>query len=110
MLGAACRAPLTAIALMVEITRDCGLLVPLLAAIGTASLTTDYMEGAFSKWLESKLVEMYIAEKNVFWGAGLLPESTKSGKPVDAGGVLLQRVQLLLKHRVACKTAFIQGF
>ncbi len=44
MLGAACRAPLTAMALMVEITRDTGLLVPLLAAIGIASLVTDYLE------------------------------------------------------------------
>lgn len=52
VLGAACRAPLTAIALMVEITRDTGLLVPLLAAIGVSSLFTDYLEGIFSKRLE----------------------------------------------------------
>lgn len=52
VLGAACRAPLTAIALMVEITRDTGLLVPLLSAIGVASLCTDYLEGIFSKRLE----------------------------------------------------------
>ncbi len=44
VLGAACRAPLTAMALMVEITRDTGLLVPLLAAIGMSSLVTDYLE------------------------------------------------------------------
>ncbi len=44
VLGAACRAPLTAMALMVEITRDTGLLVPLLAAIGMASLVTDLAE------------------------------------------------------------------
>jgi H+/Cl- antiporter ClcA len=48
-LGAACRAPLTAVALMVEITRDTGLLVPLLAAIGVAAVVTEYLEGAFSK-------------------------------------------------------------
>lgn len=52
VLGAACRAPLTAIALMVEITRDTGLLVPLLAAIGVSSLFTDFLEGVFSKRLE----------------------------------------------------------
>lgn len=52
VLGASCRAPLTAIALMVEITRDTGLLVPLLSAIGVASLFTDYLEGIFSKRLE----------------------------------------------------------
>ena len=46
-----------------EITRDTGLLVPLLAAIGTASLVTDYVEGAFSRWLEAKLVEMYLQVK-----------------------------------------------
>eukprot|EP00798_Chlamydomonas_sp_ICE-L_P028218 gene28218-31321_t len=88
VLGAACRAPLTAMALMVEITRgtsllvpmlapghqptgphagprapaywspcwppDTGLLVPLLAAIGTASLLTDYLEGIFSDRFELK--------------------------------------------------------
>ncbi len=36
----------------VEITRDTGLLVPLLSAIGVASLFTEYLEGAFSKRLE----------------------------------------------------------
>ena len=34
--------------------------MPLLAAIGTASLVTDYLEGAFSRWLEAKLMEMYL--------------------------------------------------
>ena len=84
VLGASCRAPLTAIALMVEITRDTGLLVPLLAAIGTASLVTDYLEGSFSKWVESQLVEMYLNEKSAFWGAsGQVKEEKKEG-PVDA--------------------------
>ena len=31
-----------------------------MAAIGTASLVTDYLEGAFSRWMEAKLVEMYL--------------------------------------------------
>jgi CIC family chloride channel protein len=48
-LGAACRAPLTAVALMVEITRDTGLLVPLLTAIGVSAVVTEYLEGMFSK-------------------------------------------------------------
>lgn len=86
VLGAACRAPLTAITLMVEITRDTGLLVPLLAAIGTASLVTDYVEGAFSRWLEQRLVELYLQEKTLFWGAELVKEKEKSLGPVDAGG------------------------
>ncbi len=122
VLGAACRAPLTAIALMVEITRDTGLLVPLLAAIGTASVVTDYVvsfllllepercsvatgklslapsclqkacspmqEGAFSRWLETKLVEMYVQEKSMFWAASLIPDSSKevlAAGPKDAG-------------------------
>lgn len=63
VLGASCRAPLTALALMIEITRDTGLLLPLLAAIGTASIVTDYVEGQFSTWLEAKLVELYLKEK-----------------------------------------------
>lgn len=69
VLGAACRAPLTAIALMVEITRDTGLLVPLLAAIGVSSLFTDVMEGAFSDRLEKILMTLYIKEKAMFWPA-----------------------------------------
>lgn len=83
VLGASCRAPLTAITLMVEITRDTGLLVPLLAAIGTACLVTDYLEGSLSSWLETKLMEMYVQERTMFWGAGL-PEVTKREGPVDA--------------------------
>ena len=169
VLGAACRAPLTAIALMVEISRDTGLLVPLLAAIGTASVVTDYLvsglrvmgrrcwgprasdarrsdgrenpkcsmspsltlplplwqesmssnrcrpspspltltpqegmfsnrfsppafpplqEGMFSKWLERQLVEMYLKEKAMFWGAGLVSDAAAKealGGPKDAG-------------------------
>mmetsp|Transcript_21002 Transcript_21002/g.58374 ORF Transcript_21002/g.58374 Transcript_21002/m.58374 type:complete len:766 (+) Transcript_21002:1061-3358(+) len=69
VLGASCRAPLTAMALMVEITRDTGLLLPLLAAIGMSSLVTDYLEGVFSSRLEKYLVEMYLKEKALFWGA-----------------------------------------
>ncbi|GAX78773.1 hypothetical protein CEUSTIGMA_g6210.t1 [Chlamydomonas eustigma] len=86
VLGASCRAPLTAIALMVEITRDTGLLVPLLAAIGTASVVTDYLEGKFSEWLEAKLIEMYLKEKAMFWGASLLSDAAKDALegPKDA--------------------------
>ncbi|KAL6763955.1 chloride channel [Haematococcus lacustris] len=69
VLGAACRAPLTAMALMVEITRDTGLLVPLLAAIGMSSLVTDYLEVAFSKQVETFLVGAYLRSKMMFWGA-----------------------------------------
>lgn len=97
VLGAACRAPLTAITLMVEITRDTGLLVPLLAAIGTASLVTDYAEGAFSRWLEAKLVEMYLKEKALFWGAGLVAEDRTKGRgsgPTDTGEGLARRRNL----------------
>jgi hypothetical protein len=34
----------------VEITRDTGLLVPLLTATGVAAVVTEYLEGMFSKW------------------------------------------------------------
>eukprot|EP00967_Tisochrysis_lutea_P059834 scaffold76290_cov17-Tisochrysis_lutea.AAC.2 len=49
--------------------RDTGLLLPLLAAIGMSSLVTDYLEGVFSSRLEKYLVEMYLKEKALFWGA-----------------------------------------
>ncbi|KAG1659430.1 hypothetical protein FOA52_001101 [Chlamydomonas sp. UWO 241] len=83
VLGASCRAPLTALVLMIEITRDTGLLIPLLAAIGTASIVTDYLEGLFSQWLEAKLVEMYLKEKSMFWGASLVREEDKHVKSID---------------------------
>lgn len=83
VLGAACRAPLTAMALMVEITRDTGLLVPLLAAIGMSSLVTDYLEGMFSRQVEGFLVEMYLKEKQMFWGAAAA-ESLLAQSPANA--------------------------
>uniref|UniRef100_A0A7S0RZ83 Chloride channel protein n=1 Tax=Chlamydomonas leiostraca TaxID=1034604 RepID=A0A7S0RZ83_9CHLO len=83
VLGAACRAPLTAMALMVEITRDTGLLVPLLAAIGIASLITDYLEGAFSKRVEALLIEQYLREKALFWGAAAAESLMASEKKQD---------------------------
>eukprot|EP00878_Enallax_costatus_P038249 GHUV01043430.1.p1 GENE.GHUV01043430.1~~GHUV01043430.1.p1 ORF type:complete len:246 (+),score=87.68 GHUV01043430.1:228-965(+) len=69
VLGAACRAPLTAFGLMVEITRDTGLFVPLLAAVGVASLVSEYAEGIFSEKLETALASLYLKEKLLFWGA-----------------------------------------
>eukprot|EP00775_Hariotina_reticulata_P005436 gene5436-5669_t len=70
VLGAACRAPLTAFGLMVEITRDTGLFVPLLAAVGVASLVSEYAEGIVSQNLESALANLYLKETLLFWGAG----------------------------------------
>eukprot|EP00198_Chlamydomonas_reinhardtii_P000776 XP_001690111.1 predicted protein [Chlamydomonas reinhardtii] len=108
VLGAACRAPLTAIALMVEITRDTGLLVPLLAAIGVSSLFTDYLEGIFSKRLEQALVELYLREKAFFWAAHLVP------LPESAGGadgaktvedVLGTRARLYVRHTLPLSQA-----
>eukprot|EP00879_Flechtneria_rotunda_P006515 GHRR01006847.1.p1 GENE.GHRR01006847.1~~GHRR01006847.1.p1 ORF type:complete len:256 (+),score=104.10 GHRR01006847.1:73-768(+) len=69
VLGAACRAPLTAFGLMVEITRDTGLFVPLLAAVGVASLVSEYAEGLFSDKLEKALTSVFLKEKLLFWGA-----------------------------------------
>ncbi|KAG2444864.1 hypothetical protein HXX76_001602 [Chlamydomonas incerta] len=108
VLGAACRAPLTAIALMVEITRDTGLLVPLLAAIGVSSLFTDYLEGIFSKRLEKALVELYLREKAFFWAAHLVPLPDSAG---GAGGVktvedvLGTRARLYVRHTLPLSQA-----
>ncbi|MEW5312393.1 MAG: hypothetical protein WDW38_004032 [Sanguina aurantia] len=76
-LGASCRAPLTAIALMVEITRDTGLLVPLLAAIGVSSLVADVLEGALSVRLEALLTDFYVRQNTYFWGGQPAPQSTE---------------------------------
>ena len=43
----------------------------------------------FSKWLERQLVEMYLKEKAMFWGAGLVSDAAAKealGGPKDAGG------------------------
>lgn len=49
--------------------RDTGLFVPLLAAVGVASLVSEYAEGIFSEKLESALASLYLKEKLLFWGA-----------------------------------------
>ncbi|KAG2448571.1 hypothetical protein HYH02_006462 [Chlamydomonas schloesseri] len=108
VLGAACRAPLTAIALMVEITRDTGLLVPLLAAIGVSSLFTDYLEGIFSKRLEQELVQLYLREKAFFWAAHLvpLPEGAGGGDGVKTvEDVLGTRARLYVRHTLPLSQA-----
>ncbi|GFR48199.1 hypothetical protein Agub_g10016 [Astrephomene gubernaculifera] len=101
VLGASCRAPLTAVALMVEITRDTGLLVPLLAAIGAACLLTDYMEGVFSKRLEQALVQLYLREKAFFWAASLVEATERqqdAGAPKTVESVLGTRASLYVRH------------
>ncbi|WIA38514.1 hypothetical protein OEZ86_001836 [Tetradesmus obliquus] len=86
VLGAACRAPLTAFGLMVEITRDTGLFVPLLASIGVASLVSEYAEGIFSEKLEAALSSIYLKEKLLFWGAGSDSPSPAMAAAAAAGG------------------------
>lgn len=111
VLGAACRAPLTAMALMVEITRDTGLLVPLLAAIGMSSLVTDYLEGAFSKKVEAFLVEMYLREKAMFWGAAAAESllasqtatSSASGNTVES--VMSTTTNMYVRHTLPLEQA-----
>lgn len=49
--------------------RDTGLFVPLLAAVGVASLVSEYAEGIFSEKLETALASLYLKEKLLFWGA-----------------------------------------
>eukprot|EP00195_Chlamydomonas_chlamydogama_P005828 CAMPEP_0202903764 /NCGR_PEP_ID=MMETSP1392-20130828/26154_1 /ASSEMBLY_ACC=CAM_ASM_000868 /TAXON_ID=225041 /ORGANISM="Chlamydomonas chlamydogama, Strain SAG 11-48b" /LENGTH=634 /DNA_ID=CAMNT_0049591089 /DNA_START=664 /DNA_END=2568 /DNA_ORIENTATION=+ len=104
VLGAACRAPLTAIALMVEITRDTGLLVPLLSAIGVASLFTDYLEGWFSNWLEAALVEMYLKEKAMFWGASLVKQEVKENR-TTVEALMALTTSLYVRHTLPLEQA-----
>ena len=59
--------------------RDTGLLIPLLSAIGIGSLFTDFLEGIFTRQLESLLVQMYFREKAFFWGAQLAEQPADSG-------------------------------
>lgn len=44
--------------------------MPLLAAVGVASLVSEYAEGIFSEKLETALANLYLKEKLLFWGAG----------------------------------------
>lgn len=50
--------------------RDTGLFVPLLAAVGVASLVSEYAEGVFSQQFEQALTNVYFRERLLFWGAG----------------------------------------
>lgn len=50
--------------------RDTGLFVPLLAAVGVASLVSEYAEGIFSQQFEQALASIYMKERMLFWGAG----------------------------------------
>jgi hypothetical protein len=52
------------------VIRDTGLFVPLLAAVGVASLVSEYAEGILSQNLEAALSNLYLKEKLLFWGAG----------------------------------------
>jgi hypothetical protein len=70
--------------------------VPLLAAIGVASLVSEYAEGIFSQKLEQALTGMYIKERLLFWGAGAgaaagaaMPLVGGGGPPAPAPGTVL---------------------
>jgi hypothetical protein len=45
------------------------LFVPLLAAVGVASLVSEYAEGIFSLQFEQALTNVYFRERVLFWGA-----------------------------------------
>jgi hypothetical protein len=45
------------------------LFVPLLAAVGVASLVSEYAEGIFSLQFEQALTNIYFRERILFWGA-----------------------------------------
>jgi hypothetical protein len=76
--------------------RDTGLFVPLLAAVGVASLVSEYAEGVFSDKLEAALAGLYLRERVMFWGVGggggggsgarggLLPAAPSVGSAVSA--------------------------
>jgi hypothetical protein len=49
--------------------RDVGLLVPLLAAIGVASVVSEYGEGVLGRQLDRLLAQGFFAEAYNFWGA-----------------------------------------
>lgn len=71
--GAATAAAIPAAAVLLHETtcRDTGLFVPLLAAVGVASLVSEYAEGIFSQKFETALTNLYYRERLLFfWGAG----------------------------------------
>lgn len=44
--------------------------MPLLAAVGVASLVSEYAEGIFSQQFEQALTSIYFRERLLFWGSG----------------------------------------
>jgi hypothetical protein len=63
--------------------RDTGLFVPLLAAVGVASLVSEYAEGIFSQQFEEALNKLYTRERMLFWGAA---SSSSAPGQLTAGG------------------------
>lgn len=59
--------------LLLAVHRDTGLFVPLLAAVGVASLVSEYAEGIFSQQFEQALTNIYFRERLLFWGVGDQP-------------------------------------
>jgi hypothetical protein len=59
------------------------LFVPLLAAVGVASLVSEYAEGIFSQQFEEALTNLYTRERMLFWGAA---SSSSPPGQLTAGG------------------------
>ena len=59
--------------------------MPLLAAIGSAALLTDYLEGVFSKEFETALLELYVRQKQTFIGTPLI--APLENKDMNSTGV-----------------------
>lgn len=66
--------------------RDTGLFVPLLAAVGVASLVSEYAEGVFSQQFEQALTNVYFRERILFWGAGSSSSSAEAQASAVCGG------------------------
>jgi hypothetical protein len=61
--------------------------VPLLAAVGVASLVSEYAEGIFSQQFEAALTNLYYRERLLFfWGAGPSSSSPSTAAAAAAEG------------------------
>lgn len=59
--------------------------MPLLAAVGVASLVSEYAEGIFSQQFEQALTSIYFRDKLLFWGANAAGGGSIIAAPADNG-------------------------
>ena len=89
------------------------MLVPLLTAIGVASLVSEYAEGLFSQKLEQALTTLYLREKLLFWSTnqgssssgGASGSSSSSAREKTVEEVMATKARLYVRHTLPLRQA-----